>query len=140
MNLSLFTTAIRFPAEEPPFRLRPRLCGKIVGWRTSGRFRRSMVGLALMCSEAFSCDQRRVQGKGGRPSRQFANRSPWRALAGSDRRHERPDAYDFDHAFEVVGQNMEVHLGSDFVQSAGQEVRASPTRLESSEESRGGKK
>ena len=43
------------------------------------------------------------------------------------RLHQRSDAHDLHHAFEVVGQHMETHLGTDPRQPLGQEMgRAHP--------------
>ena len=39
---------------------------------------------------------------------------------GSDRRHQWSHTEDRDHSLEVVGQDVEAHLGSDLVQGAGQ--------------------
>ena len=71
------------------------------------------------CFESYSADAR------GSPycGVYFAGE---RAL-GPHRLHQRSDAYDLHHAFEVVGQYMETHLGTDARQPLGQEVgRAHP--------------
>ena len=39
------------------------------------------------------------------------------------RLHQRSDAHDLHHAFEIVGQYMETHLGTDARQPLGQEMR-----------------
>ena len=83
---------------------------------------RSALATSLMRSEVVSCDRQGLQGTGERPSRRFRKAMwPQRGLAGSDRPHEWLDAHDPEHPFEVIGENMEAHLGSHVVQRAGQD-------------------
>src|ERR1700716_2644428 len=53
--------------------------------------------------------------------------------SGSDRRHQLSHAEDRDHSLEVIGQNVEAHLGSDLVEGPGQEVGGAHPGLEGPE-------
>ena len=56
-----------------------------------------------------------------------------RRTSGPHRLHQRSDAHNLHHAFEVVGQHMETHLGTDPRQALGQEMRRAHPGFECAE-------
>ena len=53
--------------------------------------------------------------------------------SGLDRFHQRPDSDDLHRPFQVVGQNVQAHLGTDAWQRLGEEVRRTHPRFERAE-------
>src|SRR6516225_1962393 len=53
--------------------------------------------------------------------------------SGPDRRHQWSHTEDRYHSLQVIGQNVEAHLGSDLVQGPGQEVGGAHPSFEGSE-------
>jgi hypothetical protein len=56
-----------------------------------------------------------------------------RRASGPHRLHQRSDAHNLHHAFEVVGQHVETHLGTNPRQPLGQEMRRAHLGFEGAE-------
>src|ERR1700726_3471578 len=60
-------------------------------------------------------------------------RAVWARRSGPDQRDQRSHTEDRDHSPQVIGQNVEAHLGSDLVEGPGQEVGGTHPSLEGPE-------
>ena len=61
------------------------------------------------------------------PRRRVAATAAERRRLLGNRLHERHNAHDPHHAFQVVGEHVQAHLGTDVLKRAGQEMRVTPS-------------